>query len=611
MKLIIEDDEGHKTTVPFVRDELTVGREEGNTIRLTERNVSRRHARFFKQQGHIYVEDLKSYNGIKVNGDRIDGAVPLKEGDLVQIGDFDLAVQGEAAALNGANGRASQQTEQMPALGRDLLNQDTSPGIEQVESDPSKPAAPVNRREATALIRVPTERPAPAAAPPPAAAGEEVASDEAPRLVITTTELAGREFACIRTVLTVGRGDECDIVINHRSLSRQHCRIERDGTGTWRVVDLGSSNRMQVNGEEYAESALHAGDIITLGHVKLRFVAPGEDYTWNAARPKKSLVPIFAGAALAAVVVGGGSTYLALQHLKGKSAAQVASGTTGAAAHKPAEPKPPEPKSDEAVAKTDKPEEKPAAEAPPKPEEKPEAQAEKKPEAKPPEPAADADAQRLSAAIAQADQKLARAHDPEGALAMLNGVKDIGVGDPAYASAVKHMQDEQLNRSLIDDARRGPASSDTLKRLQEIPDNSVFHAEATKLLTKYEKQVKLMTKAQEKKEAAARKSEKGAPTPVLTASADDDKPKRALELKKAGVEKMRNGEFEAALPLFQKAVGLDGRDPDNLKQLARCLARLGRFTDAAVYYRQFLSLAPNDPDAPTIRQGLKEYENAK
>ena len=73
MKLIIEDDEGHKTTVPFVREEITVGRAEGNTIRLTERNVSRKHARFFKQNGGVFVEDLKSFNGIKVNGDAITG----------------------------------------------------------------------------------------------------------------------------------------------------------------------------------------------------------------------------------------------------------------------------------------------------------------------------------------------------------------------------------------------------------------------------------------------------------------------------------------------------------------------------------------------------------
>ena len=97
LKLIIEDDEGRKTVVPFVRDELTIGRQEGNTIRLTERNVSRRHARLLRQQEQVLVEDLGSSNGVRLNGERVEGQVPVRHGDLIQIGDYDLALQLEAA----------------------------------------------------------------------------------------------------------------------------------------------------------------------------------------------------------------------------------------------------------------------------------------------------------------------------------------------------------------------------------------------------------------------------------------------------------------------------------------------------------------------------------
>ncbi len=34
MKLIIEDDEGRKTVVPLVREEITIGRQDGNIIRI-------------------------------------------------------------------------------------------------------------------------------------------------------------------------------------------------------------------------------------------------------------------------------------------------------------------------------------------------------------------------------------------------------------------------------------------------------------------------------------------------------------------------------------------------------------------------------------------------
>ena len=50
-KLAIEDDEGKQTVVPLTRDEYTIGRKDGTTIRLTERNVSREHARLYKKNG--------------------------------------------------------------------------------------------------------------------------------------------------------------------------------------------------------------------------------------------------------------------------------------------------------------------------------------------------------------------------------------------------------------------------------------------------------------------------------------------------------------------------------------------------------------------------------
>src|SRR2546421_9690321 len=101
-KLIIEDDEGKTTVVPLIRDEISIGRKEGNTIRLTERNVSRRHAKLVKSNGTVFIEDLTSYNGIKVNGDRIAGRAPVNEGDRVQIGDYQLALKLDKATAAGS-----------------------------------------------------------------------------------------------------------------------------------------------------------------------------------------------------------------------------------------------------------------------------------------------------------------------------------------------------------------------------------------------------------------------------------------------------------------------------------------------------------------------------
>jgi hypothetical protein len=91
-RLIIEDDEGTTTIVPLGKDAVTIGRQQGNTIQLTEKNVSRRHARLYPELAAWVIEDLGSYNGVKVNGVPIDGRVNLKEGDVVQIGDYHLAL---------------------------------------------------------------------------------------------------------------------------------------------------------------------------------------------------------------------------------------------------------------------------------------------------------------------------------------------------------------------------------------------------------------------------------------------------------------------------------------------------------------------------------------
>lgn len=99
MKLVIEDEAGTRSVVPF-EDVIVVGRgTDGVTFRLGDRNVSRRHARFLRQSGAVFVEDLGSLNGTRVNGERIIGKRRLRDGDLVQIGDYDLAILAEDASV--------------------------------------------------------------------------------------------------------------------------------------------------------------------------------------------------------------------------------------------------------------------------------------------------------------------------------------------------------------------------------------------------------------------------------------------------------------------------------------------------------------------------------
>jgi predicted component of type VI protein secretion system len=98
LKLLIQDDAGHQTLVPLVKQEITIGRKPGNAVRLTERNVSRRHARLSHNNGSILLEDLDSSNGTQVNGKKLQGRVTLQVGDHVRIGDYDLSIRAQETA---------------------------------------------------------------------------------------------------------------------------------------------------------------------------------------------------------------------------------------------------------------------------------------------------------------------------------------------------------------------------------------------------------------------------------------------------------------------------------------------------------------------------------
>lgn len=118
LRLIIEDDEGSTTIVPLGKDAITIGRQQGNTIQLTEKNVSRRHAQLLPDGESWILEDLGSYNGVKVNGRAASGRVILQEGDVVQIGDYHLALTEDVdrRSLNYDRGRAAANDVAEPML---------------------------------------------------------------------------------------------------------------------------------------------------------------------------------------------------------------------------------------------------------------------------------------------------------------------------------------------------------------------------------------------------------------------------------------------------------------------------------------------------------------
>ncbi|HTE55567.1 MAG TPA: FHA domain-containing protein [Kofleriaceae bacterium] len=318
-KLVIQDDEGKTTVVPLIRDELTIGRKEGNTIRLTERNVSRRHARLIRQNGSITIEDLNSYNGIRVNGSRIQGRCQIRETDRVQIGDYLIELKSET------HDKADTISERTMPIER-IDPHATTPVPETVEPTDSVVATTrMTKSEAAAVMGmsfVPavTEpiAPLPETDPgtPPVTAAQAVTAPVAPvphvvghaRLVALSTAFAGREFELDKPAMVIGRTEDNDICINHRSISRHHAKLVREN-GRHAIVDLQSSNGVRVNGEEYGKVELRRADVIDLGHVRLRFVEAGEDFVFGRDAQAVDVVPqgssrIAMWLALALLVIG-------------------------------------------------------------------------------------------------------------------------------------------------------------------------------------------------------------------------------------------------------------------------------------------------------------------
>lgn len=66
---------------------LTIGRSADSTVSITsDGSLSRSHAQVYAQGDAIYVADLGSSNGTKVNGEPVGAPTPLRDGDRIEVG---------------------------------------------------------------------------------------------------------------------------------------------------------------------------------------------------------------------------------------------------------------------------------------------------------------------------------------------------------------------------------------------------------------------------------------------------------------------------------------------------------------------------------------------
>jgi hypothetical protein len=136
--------------------------------------------------------------------------------------------------------------------------------------------------------------------------------------VVLSEPAAGAEFTLSKPILRIGRDERLDIWINHKSISHEHAELQvSDGKVT--VFDLESVNGLRVNGVQTSRAVLESGDVLEIGEVRFRYLAPQGVHSLEALpleipathSPSPSRKPIFALSVIALLVVAGAGALLA------------------------------------------------------------------------------------------------------------------------------------------------------------------------------------------------------------------------------------------------------------------------------------------------------------
>jgi hypothetical protein len=109
----------------------------------------------------------------------------------------------------------------------------------------------------------------------PVAATAAVSAEEAEELGLAHEPRAflsvgGKRHELSAPEATLGRSRECDITLEDANVSRRHAEVRHED-GAWWIIDLGSTNGIEVNGERVDRARLNHEDRLVLGRTELVF----------------------------------------------------------------------------------------------------------------------------------------------------------------------------------------------------------------------------------------------------------------------------------------------------------------------------------------------------
>ena len=137
----------------------------------------------------------------------------------------------------------------------------TAPRADSVPAAPPEPAAELGQ---TRIYK-------------PAPDTEAVSANEAERLGLAHAPAVlvvnGQRHELTKRAVVLGRSRECDIRIDDANVSRRHAEVRNENGAYW-IVDLGSTNGIEVNGKRVDRARLSNDDRIVVGRTDLVFERP-------------------------------------------------------------------------------------------------------------------------------------------------------------------------------------------------------------------------------------------------------------------------------------------------------------------------------------------------
>ncbi|MEQ8953887.1 MAG: FHA domain-containing protein [Gammaproteobacteria bacterium] len=244
-----------------VQGSVTAGRDGSCDLVIPENSLSRKHARFFIENQQLYVQDLGSTNGTFVNDEPLqEEARVLAVDDIVRLDviEFRVAMDNAAAAASDDKHIVAEahSTEKAQAPRSWAVNEEVGHGTVVMDLGARPDAAPAATAEAGQDI--PTQRDL----DQPALIG---ISGVDQGKVITLAASDGN-----RTVWQLGRSADMDIIIDEPSVSEHQSQIIFE-QGTWKIVDVISTNATYVNGEKILSHYLSDGDTFRMGAAEYLF----------------------------------------------------------------------------------------------------------------------------------------------------------------------------------------------------------------------------------------------------------------------------------------------------------------------------------------------------